>query len=112
MRTSSRYTMQRRKASEKKEQKRVKKVLEKREYERQKYIEGFAPPSAPSKYTNIPPAEITYEVLEKDELLDYKLNAPKPWSVAKFKDNKFQSVIKYFDNEDDAYKILDTFSKL
>ena len=101
-----------RKASERKEQKRVQKVLEKREYERQKYIEGFAPPSAPSKYTNVPPAEITYEVLERDELLDYKLNAPKPWSVAKFRDNKFEGVIKYFDNEDDAYKTLDTFIKL
>lgn len=104
--------MSARKKAEKKEQKRVEKVLERREYERQKYIEGFAPPASPSKYTNIPPATITYEVLEGEELTEYKLNAPKPWSVAKFIDNRFAGVMKYAESEEDAYKILDSFSKM
>jgi len=62
-----------------------------------------------SKPTTTKLAEVYYEVLEAEEIKNYGFRTNKcNYSVGKFLDMKLHSVIKWFDNEEEAYCFLDS----
>lgn len=73
-----------------------------------------APLSKKSNYVpvNVPPPQITYEVLENEEVADYMSGKiPKlPFAVLKFSDNQFQSIMKWFQDEEAAYQYAGGFT--